>query len=399
MVFERQVCILASVGIIAEFNPLHNGHKRLIDEAKSGGNTVITVISGNFVQRGECAVFEKSVRAKCALLCGVDIVAELPVLWSMSTAQNFALGGVWQLYALGCSEIIFGSECGDINRLLSTADILCSDEFFSLLSKNVNGALTFATAREEVAKQMGADISVLKNPNDNLGIEYIIAAKKLNLPINFRCIKRIGTMHDSKNVSGDFVSSSYIRDELKSGNLAFAERFMPSVLHGAISEKDIADTKKLETAILSVLRTKSAKDFELLPDISEGIENRIEFGVRAATSTEELEAQIKSKRYTLARVRRLILSAFLNLDNYFFMKTPPYVRLLGASSKGIETLQKGSLFNIVTKPAQIKDLGCDAQKVFSAECRATDMFTLALNTPIEAGLEYKRKFLKSECLL
>ena len=390
---------MASVGIIAEFNPLHNGHKRLIEEAKSGGNTVAAVISGNFVQRGDCAVFEKSVRAKCALLCGVDLVAELPVLWSMSTAQNFALGGVWQLYALGCSEIIFGSECGDINKLLSTADILCSDKFSSLLSNNVNGALTFASAREEAAKQTGADISVLKSPNDNLGIEYIIAARKLNLPINFRCIKREGAAHDSKYVSGDFVSSSYIRDELKSGNIAFAERFMPGILHGVVSRKDIANTKKLETAILSLLRTKTAKDFATLPDISEGIENRLEFAVRAATSIEELQAQIKSKRYTLARVRRLILSAFLSLDNEFFMKTPPYVRLLGSSYNGIEEIKAGSLFNIVTKPAQIKELGQNAQKVFSAECRATDMFTLALNTPVEAGIEYKRKFLKSGDLL
>ena len=389
---------MALTGIIAEFNPLHNGHRKLIDEAKKGGNTVAAVISGNFVQRGECAVLEKSLRTKCAMLCGIDIVAELPVLWSMSTASNFALGGVWQLYALGCSEIIFGSECGDISRLLSTADILCSDKYFSVLSKKVNGALTFASAREEAAKELGADTGVLKNPNDNLGVEYIIAAKKLNLPISFRCIKREGAAHDSKYVSGNFVSSSYIREELARGNIAFAERFMPNVLHGIINEKDVGNTQKLETAILSVLRTKTAKDFTTLPDISEGIENRLEFGTRVATNLLELQEQIKSKRYTLARVRRLILSAFLGLDNKFFMKTPPYVRLLGTSSNGISALSKGTLFNIVTKPAQIKELGSDAQKVFAAECRATDMFTLSLKSPIEAGLEYKRKFLKSEDL-
>lgn len=390
---------MALIGIIAEFNPLHNGHKMLIDEAKKGGNAVAAVISGNFVQRGECAVLEKGMRAKLALLCGVDIVAELPVLWSMSTAQNFALGGVWQLYSLGCEEIIFGSECGDIEKLIQTADILCSDEFFSLLSKNVNGAITFAAAREEAAASLGADISVLKNPNDNLGVEYIIAARKLNLPIKFRCIKRVGAAHDSKCVSGDFVSSSYIREEMANGNIAFGERFMPTCLHGILNEKDIADTRKLETAILAVLRTKTEKDFANLPDISEGLDNRLSFAVRSANSLEDLQSQLKSKRYTLSRVRRLILSAFLGLDNSFFMKTPPYVRLLGINEKGLGALKGGSIYDIITKPSQIKAIGKDAEKVFETECRATDIFSLSLKAPLEAGLEYKRKFLKSEDLL
>ena len=278
---------MAITGIIAEFNPLHNGHKHLIDAAKSGGSAVAAVISGNFVQRGECAALEKNIRAKCALKCGVDIVAELPVLWSMSTAQNFAAGGVWQLHSLGCDEIVFGSECADIQKLNYAANILCSNEFSSLLTEKVNGAITFAAAREDAARELGADISVLQNPNDNLGTEYIIAAKKFNLPIKFRCIKRTGTMHDSKCISGDFVSSSYIRDELKKGNIAFAERFMPTVLHGVVKENDVADTAKLKTAILANLRTKTAKDFTSLPDISEGLENRLEFAVRAAKSLEE----------------------------------------------------------------------------------------------------------------
>lgn len=389
---------MALTGIIAEFNPLHNGHKYIIDEAKKDGNTVAAVLSGNFVQRGDCAIFEKSLRTKFALKCGVDIVAELPVLWSMSTASNFALGAVWQLYSLGCNSIIFGSECGDLNKLLYAADILCSDKFFSLLTKNVNGAVTFAEARQNAAEKLGADTSVLNSPNDNLGIEYIIAAKKLNLPIDFKCIKRECAKHDSRCISGDFVSASYIREELRNGNIAFAERFMPGVLHGGAKTGDIADIKKLDTAILAVLRTKTADDFTVLPDISEGLENRLLFAVRSSSTVEELEYQLKSKRYTLARVRRLILSAFLGLDNSFFMKTPPYVRLLGASGKGLDMLSGGTVYDILTKPSQIKNLGKDAQKVFETECRATDIFTLSLNVPLEAGLEYKRKFLKSEDL-
>lgn len=386
---------MAVTGIIAEFNPLHTGHKRLIDEAKASGKAVAAVLSGNFVQRGECAALEKGTRAKCALMCGVDTVAELPVLWSMSTAQNFALGAVCQLHRLGADEIIFGSECGDTYKLKTAADILGSDEFAAFLAEKVNGALTFAVARKEAAKALGADASVLDSPNDNLAVEYIIAAKKLGLPINFKCIKREGAPHDSKCVSGDFVSASYIRDELSKGNLAFAERFMPPVLHGVIKAEDIADNRKLETAVLAVLRTKTASDFAMLPDIGEGLENRLEFAVRAATNLEELQGQLKSKRYTLARVRRLILSAFLGFENTFFMKPPPYVRLLGASKTGLEALAENAT-DTVTKPSQIKALGAEAEKVFETECRATDIFTLSMSVPLEAGLEYKRKFLKTE---
>ncbi|MBQ8267446.1 MAG: nucleotidyltransferase family protein [Clostridia bacterium] len=139
---------MSAVGIIAEFNPLHTGHKRLIDYAHTLGETVICVISGNFVQRGDVAIISKQQRAKFALLSGVDIVAEMPVLWSMSTTQNFALAGVWQLYNLGCDKIVFGSECGDIDALKSAADALCSDGFFERAVEKAKSGVTFAVARE-----------------------------------------------------------------------------------------------------------------------------------------------------------------------------------------------------------------------------------------------------------
>ena len=126
--------MLATVGIIAEFNPLHNGHKKLIDFAKSIGDTVVCAISGNFVQRGDTALFSKQKRAEMALLVGADVVCEMPCLWSMSTAMNFALCGVWQLYSLGVDTIVFGSECGNIDILIKTAEVLMSEDF----SKKVN---------------------------------------------------------------------------------------------------------------------------------------------------------------------------------------------------------------------------------------------------------------------
>lgn len=388
---------MSTVGIIAEFNPLHTGHKHIIDYAHTLGDTVICLISGNFVQRGDAAVISKSLRARFALMCGADIVAELPVLWSMSTAQNFALGGVWQLYNLGCDKILFGSECGDIEALKRTADILNCEKFTSLVQEKSKQGVTFAVAREQAALELGAESDVLKKPNDNLGIEYITAAKKLELPIEFCCIKRQGAGHDSGEISGGYVSSSFIRKELIKGNIGYTERFMPREIRGIITPNNIADISRLERAVLCALRTKNADELKNLPDISEGLENKIYFSARVAKSLDELYNMIKTKRYTMARIRRLVLSAFLNFDNSFFMHTPPYVRVLGFGKK-CETHFKNiqSAIPVITRASQIKALDSDSQKVFETECRATDIYSLSLPEPVECGSEQRMKILKTE---
>lgn len=391
---------MSAVGIIAEFNPLHTGHKRLIDHAHTLGETVICAISGNFVQRGDIAILSKHQRAKFALLCGADIVAEMPVLWSMSTAQNFALCGVWQLYNLGCQKIVFGSECGDIDALKNAVDVLNSDGFFEKVTEKAKSGVTFAVAREQIAAQMGVDPTLLRGANNNLGIEYILAAKKLNLPIEFYTIKRLGAAHDSNEIDDGFVSSSFIREELFKGNIGYTERFMPREIRGIIKDEHIANINRLENAILYSLRTKSVDDFKNLPDISEGLENKIYFSVRVAASLDELYNSIKTKRYTLARIRRLVLSAFLGFDNRFFMTTPPYVRVLGFSANGLEHLKTPQgIIPIITRALQIKQLDEDAQAIFETECRATDIYNLALGVALECGTEQRTKILKKEELL
>ncbi len=388
---------MSAIGIIAEFNPLHTGHKRIIEHAHTLSDTVVCVISGNFVQRGDAAIISKQKRAEFALRCGADIVAEMPILWSMSTAQNFALGGVWQLYNLGCQKIIFGSECGNIDMLIQAAEVLNSDGFFDLAAKKAKSGVTFAAAREAAAGELGIDNALFKNPNDNLGIEYILAAKKLNLPIEFCCIKRVGANHDSSEIVDGFVSASYIRDELKKGNIGYTERFMPREIRGIINGDNIADISRLEKAILYALRTKTIDELKALPDISEGLHNKILLSARVATSLDELLGMIKTKRYTLARIRRLVLSALLGLDNQFFMRTPPYVRVLGFSQNGAAHLKNAQgIIPLITRAAQIKTLDADAQKVFEAECRATDIYALCFNPPLECGSEQRMKLLKTE---
>lgn len=383
-------------GIIAEFNPLHTGHKYLIDKAKEYG-PVVCAISSNFVQRGDCAIFEKRIRAKSALVCGADIVVEMPVLWSMSTAQNFALCGVAQLMQMGCDKIIFGSESGDIDALRNCAEILLSKEYEQAIKEKLKSGKTFASIRQETAESLGAPKGILATANNNLAIEYIIAGKKLGFSGEFLTVKRQGAMHDTKDI-GEFVSASLIREKLQLGEYDFAKEFVPKELHCFIEKDNISDIKNIEKAVLAVLRTKRKDDFKSLPDISEGIENKLFSAVSLAESLDILYNEIKVKRYTLSRIRRLVLSAFLGIDNEFFLKKPPYARVLGFSKIGEKHLKNVAKENekIVLCVSEIEKLGSDAQKVFECECKATDLYCLSLPKALPCGLEYTSKIIKTE---
>jgi len=387
---------MATVGIIAEFNPLHKGHEYLINEAKKIGD-VVCVISGNFVQRGETAIAEKRIRAAAALKAGADVIIELPVLWSMSTAQNFALGGVSALMAAGCDTLMFGSECGEVGELLKTAEILTSQEFSHALEKYLNSGVTFAAARQSAAEECGAAKGILQGANNNLAIEYIIAAEALGADFEFKTVKRRGADHDSAAID-EFVSASLLRERLKAGDKEFCSRYMSEEILSLFAE-NISETEKIEGGIISVLRMKSKENFENLPDLSEGVENKIFSAIRLATSLEGLYNEIKVKRYTLARIRRLVLAAVLDFDNEFFMKPLPYVRVLGFNKNGeavIRKAAKNSSVPIVMRPSEIENLPTTAQKVFKTECKATDLFALSLIKPLPCGLEYTSKFIKTE---
>lgn len=383
---------MSIVGIIAEFNPLHSGHGYLISEAKALGQ-VATVISGNFVQRGDTAVAPKEIRAKAALTAGADLVAELPVLWSMSTAQNFAIGGVSALVNLGCDTLMFGSETGEIEPLLKIAEILTGAEFRDCLEKYCASGMTFAAARQKACEELGAKKGILDKPNNNLGIEYIVAAKRLGADLQFKTVKRRGAQHDSTAVR-EFVSASLLREKLLDGDREFCRRFMSEDVLELFDSGSLSDIKNIEKGILSVLRTKTVGDLKQLPDLSEGVENKLYNEIRLANSLEELYNGIKVKRYPMARVRRLVLSAFLGFDNEYFMKPLPYVRVLGFNKDGreiIKNAKKISSVPIVTRVSEIKD-----EKVFKTECRATDLYNLSLRKPEECGNEFTAKLIKTE---
>ncbi len=387
---------MSVTGIIAEFNPLHTGHKFLIDEAKKQG-AVVCVISGNFVQRGDTAIYEKQLRAKSALMCRADLVLELPVCYSMSTAQNFALGGVSLLDAIGCDTLMFGSECGNIADLVKTSDILQSEKFAKNLGPYLEKGITFATARQKAAEECGAPKGILSGANNNLGIEYIGAAKAINSKMRFKTVSRQGAMHDSDDMDENFVSASALREKIKQGEFSDCERYFPKEVVKLFETADFSDISRIESAILASLRTKGQAVLETLPDLSEGVENKLFSQIKLANSLEDLYNGMKVKRYTLARIRRLVLSAFLELDNSMFLKTVPYLRVLGFNKTGEEIIKKNaksSKIPVIMRVSEIDALGEDAKKVFQAENRATDLYALSLKKPFACSLEYTRPLIK-----
>ncbi len=390
---------MSAIGVIAEFNPIHTGHVYLLSEAKKHG-TVVAVISGNFVQRGDIAIAEKRVRAKAALLCGADLVLELPVTYSMSTAQNFALGGVFTLKAMGCDSLIFGSECGDITELEKACGVLKSGKFSEEAEKLLGSGMTFAAAREKAAELAGLDSGVLKGANNNLAVEYMLAAENIGADFEYFTVKRQGAVHDSQISCKGFASASLLRKKLLEGDYGFCRKYIPENVSGLFTEENTADIKRIENAVLAVLRCRSIQELKGLPDISEGIENKLFSAIRVAKSLDELYNTVKVKRYTHARIRRLALNAFIGTDSAFFMKPPPYVRVLGFNPRGEALLKKNASASpvpVITRAAQTAALNAGALGLFQTECRAADLYSLALKKIKPCGTEYTAKIIKTEC--
>ena len=390
-------------GIVAEFNPFHNGHKHIVDTLKANGeNTVTAVISESFVQRGECACMSPYERTKAALSCGVDLVLSLPVPYATASAERFALGGVTVLGSLGCIDALgFGSECGDVGKLRECAKALTCDGFSPLLEKYLNKGLSFPDARQQALSEIcGDDIAkVISSPNDLLGVEYIKAILKNNYPIEPITIKRVGVSHDSDEVNVNFCSASAIRSFLKNGSEF--QRFMPTqsfeILRDAVSSGDApADFGKLENAILYKLRTMSVDDFKRIPDVSEGLEFRFVEAVRGSVTLGEILEKVKTKRYTHSRLRRIVFCALLGITHEYINIPVPYIRVLGFNEKGAEVLRQAkntATLPLVSKSSDIKALDENAQKIFELECRARDVFSLCLPVPQVCGKEMTDKLI------
>ncbi len=354
----------------------------MIQKAKNDGFDVACVISGNFVQRGDTAIIPKFRRAETALLAGADIVLELPVPWSMSTAQNFALGGVSQLSAIGIDSLYFGSESGDKNELLRVADILSSDTYNLLIKERLASGITFAKLRSDIVSDLlGRDSDVLLNPNDTLAVEYILAGRKLGLSVDYVPVERIGASHNDKEEQNGYSTATLLREAINNNDYGYVTKYLSEEIYDIVSDSPKSDIEKLDIAVISKLKQMSLDEFGQIADMSEGLDNLMYKSLRECFTVSELLDKVKSKRYTMARLRRLILSAFLDINRSFFLKEPPYVRVLGFRKNGEKYLCGNGIKPIITKISQIEKLDDISKKVFNKENSINEIYALSLDNP------------------
>ncbi len=377
---------MRTAGIICEYNPFHRGHAWQIDalRARLGADTaVVCAMSGNFVQRGDFAILRAHARAEAAVRGGADLVLELPLPWAISSAEGFAAGGVGVLAATGAVDtLVFGSECGDTETLRAVAAALESDAFAALLRQRLAEGTSFAAAREAAARELLGDrAAVLAQPNDILGVEYCKAIARQNAVMEPLALARKSVGHDGGAAEG-FASASHIRRLLTNGGNA-AEFLTPE--SADIYARECAAGRapvtmaNAERAILSRLRALTEADFAACDSGGEGLYHRFYDAVQHETSIEDILAAAKSKRYAYARLRRLLLSAFLGLTAELPARIP-YLRVLACNERGrevLKTMKTTAAAPILTKSAQVRRLDADAQRLFALTARAEEQYTLA----------------------
>lgn len=389
---------LKIAGIIAEYNPFHNGHAYHIQKTRELGYThIVAIMSGNYTQRGEPAIMLKDARYKAALAGGVDLIIELPLPWAVSSAEGFALGAVHLLNALGCIDAIsFGSESGNIEQIKECANKLRDLDNNPELHIMLKQGFSFPKARQLAFNKVNGEsiTSSLINPNDLLGVEYVKALINTSSNITPITIERLSTQHDASYVEDNFASASFIRTLIKLGDnnaFNFVPNFAKEIYKSEI-EKGIApfNYKIFEANVLSYLRRLDIADFLKFADVNEGLEYRIYDAVKNATSIDMLYSLIKSKRYTMSRIRRIILSAFLNNIKSNKQHTPPYLRCMGFNYRGLNVLkcakEKADL-PIVTRYSDIKQLDEYSKSIFTLESMSTDLYNLCIDKPLKSGTE------------
>ena len=342
-----------NVGIVCEYNPFHLGHRKQIDSIreKFGANTgIICAMSGNYVQRGHPAVFDKTIRAEAAIRCGADLVVELPVTTSLSSAEGFAAGGVAVLSRL-CDGLCFGAETADLRQLLGTAEALLSEDFPKLLRRELDTGRSFPAARQAALEKMGLPGAILKSPNNILAVEYCKAILRQSSPMQPLPIFREGSYH-AKEADFENPSATSLRIRLQNG-LEISE-YLPEPAGRVFAGAPIHTLEAGQRAVLSRLRTMEDAEFEALPFGSEGLWRKLMRESRTQATLEAIASAVKSKRYTRSRIDRMILCAFLGITAQTLEAEIPYVRVLAFNDRGREILsgtKKDGFFLNAGQPA------------------------------------------------
>lgn len=379
------------IGVVCEYNPFHNGHAYHLRKSRErlGELPVVCVMSGDFVQRGEAALYSKFARAEAACRCGADAVFELPLPWSLASAEGFARGAVELLDALGARFLSFGTEAEGIETLDPLARALIEPQTLTAIRELMaqDATLSFAAARQRVLeRRCGAAARFIETPNNILAVEYLKAIYELHTDLTPFAVQRLGSAHDGAG-EGDQRSASEVRALIRRGESAAA--FMPAEAAEVFARETDAgrgspSRSALETAILSRLR--AVQDYSALPDAGGGLGERLKKAAAEEPTLDAVYAAVKNKRLAMSRVRRAVFCAALGVEKDMAAGTPPYARLLAANERGRELLgeiKKTSALPILTKPAAVRELGSECVQLFTLGSGAHDLYALGYPTPEE----------------
>lgn len=378
------------LGLVVEYNPFHNGHLYHLLKSKeiTKATHTVAIMSGNFLQRGEPALFDKYTRARAAVENGVDLVIELPTLFACQSAEIFSHGAIATLNSLNCiNSICFGSEVGNIDILYTISKILVNEpnEFKTSLKRYLNDGMLFPTARsnalfdyinENNLVDISKDelLSILNSSNNILGIEYIKSLLKLKSNIKPYTITRINSEYNSESIDSSICSATAIRKALKNtDDISFASKVVPlptyNILKTNIEKSFNPIFDEMFFDILSSIILRDSNELDKYFDVNEGIENKIYQSIFTSSNLEELHSLVKSKRYTLTKIKRTLNNVLLGItkDDMALVKDMnyiPYIRVLAFNDKGREILKaikNNSEINIINKFSKISFAMDDAK--------------------------------------
>ncbi len=384
--------------LIAEYNPFHNGHLRHIEHIKNdlGAEKVIVIMSGNFTQRGEIAILDKYTRAKHAVIAGADMVIELPTVFANGNAETFAKGAINVISSLGLEGgLCFGVESGKKDDYLKLARALNNEskEYKNALKKHLENGISLAKAKFLALKDTAEgefNEELLNSPNNILGIEYTKAILKSNAPIEIFPFERNSDHNDEKLKKG-VTSASSIRHAIYKGNKGKTKKSLPKFVY-----KDLKDGKSyFEQILLTALLQASTDKLSALPDCTEGLENRIKALCKDNLNVETLVDKISTKRYTKARIRRILVANLLSITKELTeegLSSKLYAKVLCVNEKEkdlISLLAKSSSIPLLTRKSDTINLRKTAEKFFNVDTLAVDVYNLAFNLKLN---EYQTLF-------
>ncbi len=404
------------LGIVAEYNPFHNGHLYHIEKSKEVTHSTysIAIISGNFTQRGGTSFLDKWSKAQIALSNGIDLVIELPVLYAISSAENFAEGSVKILDSLKVVDYIsFGVETNNIEILNKCADVLYNEpkEYKSLLSHELEKGISYPKARENALMMYLNDtqnfVNVLSSPNNILGIEYLKALKKFKSNIKPISITRLKSNHNSLDYTQNFASSTAIRNMLKNNGFRAVQELTPPTCYSTLLQNIklghvVPDISVFEKEIIYLLRKMPVSEIANLPDVSEGLEFAIKNTANSCNTIVEFLNIIKSKRYTMTRLQRILLYALLGItkrDIAVSKKISPYIRVLGFNNRGkvliSEIAKANPKLEIVTSVKRFMDKNSNKnlKMMLEKDIWATNVYTVGYSEDSWSNLDFTKKMI------